>query len=82
LCPVVDGGAGQRHVDRIDRYARGRLAHLDVHGLGARQGQALEVWLELDRVWVGTTVFGSLPEVAAKEKTGSGARAAVGEERD
>jgi hypothetical protein len=82
LRPVVDGGGGERHVDRIERYARGRLAYLDVHGLGARQGQGLEVRFELDRVMGGDHGLRQLAGGRRERKTRLGARAAMGEERD
>ena len=43
LRPIVDRGGGERQVLGIEHELRGRLAHLDVDGHGARQREALEI---------------------------------------
>ena len=50
LRAVVERDRAERRLDRVQDQPRGRLAHLDVHGLDARKLQALEIRRELDRI--------------------------------
>ena len=47
---VVDAGRRERHVDRVQRHLRGRLAHLDVDGFSPRKRELLQIGGELDRI--------------------------------